>query len=91
MADLMWRNSATGEVYCWTMNGSDVVGDGYVGTVDTAYDIEGAGDYDGDGKADLLWRRTSIGEVWVWLMNDALKSAEARVGVVADTQYEIGW
>jgi len=24
-------------------------------------------------------------------MNDALKSAEARVGVVADTQYEIGW
>ena len=32
----------------------------------TAWNIAGAGDYDGDRKADLLWRNAATGENVVW-------------------------
>ena len=43
-SDLVWRNSVTGDVYFWPMDGSTRLDEIYVGTASTAYDIVGAGD-----------------------------------------------
>ena len=67
----MWRHAPTGMLYLWTMNGSTVEADTYVGTVEPAFDIVGTGDYNGDGTADLLWRHRTNGQLWMWLMRGA--------------------
>src|SRR6266480_2249440 len=60
-ADILWRNSSTGENYIWLMNGLSTASQGSVNFVDPAsgWQVQGVGDFDGDGKADILWRNTS--------------------------------
>jgi hypothetical protein len=58
-ADILWRNTTTGEVAVWLTN---TAGTG-VATVATA------GDVDSDGRADILFRHTTTGDVAVRLMN----------------------
>ena len=56
----MWRNSATGEIYVWFMNGTTLASSGSVFTLaDPAWKVVGTGDYDGNGKADIAWRNAS--------------------------------
>ena len=71
--DLVWRQTQTGDVAAWLMNGSAVkqaslVSYGPFG-VPLAWQIGGIGDVDGDGKADLIWLDMQAGEVAVSLMN----------------------
>jgi hypothetical protein len=69
-ADILWRNTSTGDVAGWLMNGVTVKqGAGIYAGVPLAWQIVGVGDLDGDGKADLVWRNTSTGDVAGWLMN----------------------
>ena len=69
-ADILWRNSSTGEDYIFLMNGTTVAaGSGYTNTVPVPdWQIVGTGDYDGDGHADILWRNSSTGEDYLFLM-----------------------
>ena len=85
----MWRHASTGMLYLWTMNGSTVEAETYVGTVDTAYDIVGTGDYNGDGRSDVLWRHLANGELWVWLMAGAAPLSVSYVGTVADPALQV--
>jgi len=81
--DILWRNTLTGQVAIWLMSGLTMVNAGIVATVDPAandYDIQGVGDFDGDGNDDVLWRETTTGEVAIWIMNGL---AIANGGVVA--------
>jgi hypothetical protein len=94
--DLVWRNTATGAVYIWNMNGvTHLSGDVFVGNVATHFDLAGAADFTADGKPDLVWHNQSNGEIWVWPMNgtshatsgDILVGAAAapwRIGAIAD-------
>ena len=43
---------------------------------------DGAGDYNGDGKADILWRNND-GTVAMWLMNGTAITSGAIVGPAA--------
>jgi len=89
-ADILWHHATRGEVWLWTMNGTTLVGQAYVGMVpDTGYRILGNGDYNGDGKADILWHHATRGEVWVWLMNGAVTLSQNYVATVPDTGYQI--
>ena len=85
--DLLWRNKSTGQLYLWSMDGAASRAEAYVGTVDTAYDIESYGDYNGDGKADLAWRAAS-GELWAWFMDGPVVVEQMYVGTV-DPVYRI--
>ena len=68
-SDILWRNSATGDVYIWLMNGTTIAGQGDLGVITSDWVIQGTGDYNGDGKADILWRNSTSGDVYIWLMN----------------------
>lgn len=70
-ADLVWQNSVSGERGVWVMNGTIFVEHRpvYSAYVPLAWDIAGAADFSGDGKADLVWQNTATGERGAWVMN----------------------
>ena len=82
MSDILWRNSASGEVYIWLMNGMTLAGQGSPATVSSAWSIKGTGDYNGDGKADVLWQNSS-GEVYVWEMNGLTITGQGSPGTAS--------
>lgn len=81
-ADILWRNTQTGDVAIWFMNGITVDSVASFGQVPTSWQIAGTGDYDGDGKFDILWRDTS-GNTAIWLMNGGQVKAAGSLGLVA--------
>jgi hypothetical protein len=82
-ADILWRNSTTGEVYIWLMNGSTFASSGSLGYVSSDWTIAGVGDFNGDGKADILWRNSTTGQVYLWLMNGTTMSGGGSVTYVS--------
>src|SRR5437879_10194972 len=63
-ADIVWRNSLSGQNYLYLMDGITIKPtEGYLRTVtDLDWQIAAVGDYDGDGKADVLWRHATSGD-----------------------------
>jgi hypothetical protein len=69
-ADIVWRDTSTGDVAGWLGNGLALGPTGVIAAgVPAEWVIKGVGDLSGDGKADLVWRNTSTGDVGGWLMN----------------------
>jgi Ca2+-binding RTX toxin-like protein len=68
--DLLWKNTNTGQMAVWLMDGTTVAGGGFTGAqAGNDWSITGIGDYNGDGNADILWRNTNTGAPAVWLMS----------------------
>src|SRR5213076_1169384 len=90
-ADILWRNSSTGENYVWLMNGLSTASQGSVNFVDPAsgWQVQGIGDFDGDGKADILWRNTSTGENYIWLMNGLTIASQGSINSVSDQAWQV--
>ncbi|TMH96357.1 MAG: VCBS repeat-containing protein, partial [Betaproteobacteria bacterium] len=84
-ADILWRNTSTGENYIWLMNGLSTASQGSVNFVDPAsgWEVQGIGDFDGDGKADLLWRNSSTGENYIYLMNGLKIASRGSINAVS--------
>jgi hypothetical protein len=71
-ADLVLRNTTSGRLAFWYLDGLLRVGAALVdGPVDTAWRLAGAGDLDGDGRADLLWQHPLSGQLLAWLLDAA--------------------
>ncbi|MFO1413373.1 MAG: S8 family serine peptidase [Burkholderiales bacterium] len=69
-ADLVWRNTATGQALVWLMSATGTVSSTLdLGIVPLTYELRGVGDFNGDGRADLIWFQASDGTVSIWLMN----------------------
>jgi len=69
-ADILWRNSSTGVVTMWLMDGTNMTSWApIVGSGNTDWTVAGVGDFNGDGKADILWRNSSTGMVTMWIMD----------------------
>ncbi len=70
--DLLWHNSATGELYAWFMDGTAVAG-GARFTPDRVADsdwvLAQVADFDLDGRADLLWHNRRAGDLYVWFLD----------------------
>ena len=78
-SDILWRNTATGAVGMWLMNGTTITSYMAVDTVGSNWSIAGTGDFNGDGKPDILWRSSASGEVGVWLMNGTIVTSYVRI------------
>jgi hypothetical protein len=67
--DILWRNTQTGEVDIWFMNGASVISKANVGVLGLEWKIVGIADFNGDGKSDILWQNTVDGSFGIWIMN----------------------
>src|SRR5437773_447286 len=90
-ADILWRNAVTGEIYIWLMNGLSVASYGSVEFVDPAlgWQVQGIGDFDGDGRSDILWRNLSTGENYIYLMNGWTIAAQGLLNVLTDPAWQV--
>jgi hypothetical protein len=85
--DILWRDTASGTVAIWLMNGTAISSPGVPGSIPTEWQIKGVGDFNGNGKTDILWRNTISGTVAIWLMNGTGVSSVGVPGSVpADWQ-----
>jgi lysophospholipase L1-like esterase len=71
--DLLWQDTASGDVYYWIMNGVQMVQGGYFpgGTngLMEGLRLVGAMDVNGDGLPDLLWQEITTGKILYWIMS----------------------
>ena len=76
-ADMLWRHTTTGAFRLWEMDGGSLVSssqltvDGAELTMSSAWAIEGASDFSGDGRTDLFWRNGTTGAMRLWTMDGA--------------------
>jgi len=68
LSDIAWRDSNSGTVAGWQMNGFQTLQSGGYGAVANNWQIVGQRDFNGDGIADLLWRDSNTGTPAIWLL-----------------------
>ena len=86
-ADILWRNTSTGQNWMYLMNGSSIANSVPVDTVSNQlWKIAGDGDYNGDGRSDVLWRNDASGENRLYLMdaNSIISILDVNVEVDLD-------
>ena len=90
IADIYWRNDATGVNHLWKMNGTTVVTDTQVYVEPSqAWKIVSSGDYNGDGYGDVLWRNSTSGQNYMQLMRGAQILSASEIYRVPDTNWQI--
>jgi FG-GAP-like repeat/Lectin C-type domain len=73
VADILWRNDATGENAIWIMKSGgdlDAAKTDFILPIDPklGWEIEGTADYTGDQTPDIVWRNYKTGENAIWRM-----------------------
>ncbi|HEY0663336.1 MAG TPA: VCBS repeat-containing protein, partial [Thiobacillaceae bacterium] len=88
-SDLLYRNTATGQVWRMTMNGFAITGAGMVyHEPNTAWKIIADADFNGDLVSDLLWRNSSNGQIYMMTFNS---SGVPSGGQVIYTEPNAAW
>jgi hypothetical protein len=89
-ADIIWRNTITGENGIWIMTGVNYSSWGSLPTeTDLKWQIATTGDLNNDGKPDLIWRNAATGENRVWMMNGTSFISNVSITSVSDTNWKL--
>jgi hypothetical protein len=86
-ADILWRNAGTGKTSIWFMDGATKIGAGYTNVQAGLYSstmgwqIQGVGDFNGDGRSDILWRNAETGKTAIWFMNGSVKASSGYTSI----------
>ncbi|NJM57946.1 MAG: VCBS repeat-containing protein [Synechococcales cyanobacterium RU_4_20] len=69
--DLLWYNHNTGEIVTWSLENAAIKERAQFDSqqTDTQWQLQGSGDFDGNGTDDLLWIHTSQNQAAIWFMN----------------------
>jgi hypothetical protein len=80
--DIVWQNTATGDLAVWYMNGLSFVRSASLSPsrMDTAWRLRSVADYDRDGYADLVWQNVQTGQLDIWFMRGTRRTREAFPG-----------
>jgi hypothetical protein len=90
MADILLRNTVTGQNWLYTMDGVTVDTTSGINTVSSAgWAIVGNGDYDGNGTADILWRNSVTGQNWMYLMSGSVIATSSAVNTVSNLDWKV--
>jgi hypothetical protein len=79
--DLIFQHTNT-RVYYWILdNAGAISSQGYVwsGTPGATWDMQGSGDFNGDGTDDLLWRNTGTNEMLIWTLSNGVMSTSSSL------------
>lgn len=90
--DLVFRNSGTGAVSVWAMDGLTRLAELATtpsALADVNWRLQGTADFNGDGHTDLLWRHAASGKLVVWLMNNLTRTT--GVFLTPDTLADPNW
>ena len=83
--DLVWRNTASGAVVVWYLNGTIVVSQGGLQTVsDPAWQLVATADMNADGHPDAIWRNTTTGANRVWYLDGTTIVSQGNMLPVSD-------
>ena len=78
-SDILWQNT-NGQAAIWEMNGTNVIGGGWVGAnPGPSWQAIGTGDFNDDGHSDILWQNTD-GQAAIWEMNGTNPIGMGNVG-----------
>jgi hypothetical protein len=95
-SDIVWRKTAAGvdkgAMFLWTMEGTSIIGARYLDPIGEDWQVQGLGDFNGDGKVDVLWRNqgpgVDVGKLYIWIMDGP--NVVAGTGYTA-SQADLGW
>ena len=81
-ADLFWRDTRTGDIGIWMMNGTQLRRGELVSSLPSEWMPAVTGDFNGDGQTDILWRNTRTAEVGLWDMDAGRVRSAAAFGQI---------
>ena len=68
LSDLLWRNTGTGQIAIWELNGASVKNTYALPICPTEWVVAAIGDYNADGVLDIAWRNTINGNNAYWYL-----------------------
>ena len=69
-SDILWRNVNTGQITEWLMSNATVGAVVNLFIEPAQWQVQGTGDFNGDGSSDILFRNVETGEFVQWLMSN---------------------
>jgi hypothetical protein len=89
-SDIVWRQTGSGSVALWMINGGTLAQAASIGTVPSNWSIVGQRDFNGDGKDDLLWRDATSGTVAIWFLDGPTVASTGVIGSVPNHWSVVG-
>jgi hypothetical protein len=83
--EIVWR-STSGALSVWFMANGVLTGSTSPSALGDPYQLQGSGDFDGDGHGDLLWRHMGTGRVLLATMRDGVITSYTSPGTP-----DLGW
>ena len=88
--DFVWRNTVTGAVVVWRLNGTDLAAQYSLPTVGVlAWEQVASADFNRDGYPDLVWRNRETGANVIWLMDHSTILQQVALPSVPDLNWKI--
>ena len=67
-ADVIWRDTVSGNVDAWAMFNGQWFASAFLGPFSKQFDLAGFGNFNGAGGDDALWHNQTTGQTTAWLL-----------------------